>query len=155
MYIQHIQDLCQSRPSTADHALSLFLLLQQQCESESHVTTDGQSASLSWNKAPIWCLRPDLYYCLTIAGLLIWGALSDESGSVVCNCYWPSPAQSFSGPSPVGLLALFYYLRFETSLFVASYDSQGHGGCSQPRLHTGSSQQQSDTLQLFNYLRPG
>jgi hypothetical protein len=32
-------------------------------ESESYVTTDGQSASLSWNKAPIWGLRPDFYYC--------------------------------------------------------------------------------------------
>jgi hypothetical protein len=42
------------------------------------LTTDGQSASLSWNKASIWGLRPDLYYCLTIAGLLMWGALSDE-----------------------------------------------------------------------------
>jgi hypothetical protein len=40
--------------------------------------TDGQPASLSWNKAPFWGLRPDLYYCLTVAGLLIWGALSDE-----------------------------------------------------------------------------
>jgi hypothetical protein len=47
-------------------------------ESESHVTTDGQPASLSWNKAPIWRLRPDLCYCLTITGLLIWGTLSDE-----------------------------------------------------------------------------
>jgi hypothetical protein len=47
-------------------------------ESESHVTTDGQPASLSWNKAPIWGLRPDLDYCLTVAGLLVWGALSDE-----------------------------------------------------------------------------
>jgi hypothetical protein len=47
-------------------------------ESESYVTTDDQSASLSWNKAPIWGLQPDLYYCLTVAGLLIWGALSDE-----------------------------------------------------------------------------
>jgi hypothetical protein len=37
-----------------------------------------QSASLSWNKAPIWGLRPDLYYCQTVAGLLMWGALSDE-----------------------------------------------------------------------------
>jgi hypothetical protein len=25
-------------------------------ESESYVTTDGQPASLSWNKAPIWDL---------------------------------------------------------------------------------------------------
>jgi hypothetical protein len=47
-------------------------------ESESYVTTDGQPASLSWNKAPFWGLRPDLYYCLTVAGLLILGALSDE-----------------------------------------------------------------------------
>jgi hypothetical protein len=46
--------------------------------SESYVTTDGQSASLSWNKAPFWGLRPDLYYFLTVAGLLIWSALSDE-----------------------------------------------------------------------------
>jgi hypothetical protein len=37
-----------------------------------------QSASLSWNKALIWGLRPDLYYCQTVAGLLMWGALSDE-----------------------------------------------------------------------------
>jgi hypothetical protein len=40
--------------------------------------TDGQSASLSWSKAPIWGLRPDLDYSLTVAGLLIWGALTDE-----------------------------------------------------------------------------
>jgi hypothetical protein len=46
--------------------------------SESHVTTDGQSASLSWNKAPIWGLKPDFYYSQEVAGLLMWGALSDE-----------------------------------------------------------------------------
>jgi hypothetical protein len=32
---------------------------------------------LSWNKAPIWGLRPD-FISQTAAGLLIWGALSDE-----------------------------------------------------------------------------
>jgi hypothetical protein len=37
-----------------------------------------QSASLSWNKAPIFGLRPNLYYCQTVVGLLMWGALSDE-----------------------------------------------------------------------------
>jgi hypothetical protein len=41
--------------------------------------TGGQSASLSWNKTPIWSLRPDFYYCQTVTGLLMWGALSDES----------------------------------------------------------------------------
>jgi hypothetical protein len=45
---------------------------------ESYVTSDGPSASLSWNKAPIWGLRQDFYYCQTVAGLLMWGALSDK-----------------------------------------------------------------------------
>jgi hypothetical protein len=47
-------------------------------ESVSYVTTGGQPASLSWNKAPFWGLRADLYYCLTVAGLLNLGAISDE-----------------------------------------------------------------------------
>jgi hypothetical protein len=38
--------------------------------SQGYVTTDGQSASLSWNEALIWGLRPDLYYCQTVAGLI-------------------------------------------------------------------------------------
>jgi hypothetical protein len=66
-------------------------------KSESYVMTDGQSASLSWNKAPICGLRSDFYYCQTVADLLMWGALSDERpGLVVCNCCWLSPAQPFS-----------------------------------------------------------
>jgi hypothetical protein len=60
-----------------------------------------------------------------------------EDGSIVHNYCWPLPAQSFSGPSTVELLTIFYCLRFETSLFVASYDSQGYGGDIRPRLHTG------------------
>jgi hypothetical protein len=43
----------------------------------------------------------------------------------------------FLGRSPLGLATVFYCLRFEISLFVASYDSQGHGGGIRPRLHTG------------------
>jgi hypothetical protein len=30
-----------------------------------------------------------------------------EDGSVVYNCCWPSPAQSFSGPYPEGLMTIF------------------------------------------------
>jgi hypothetical protein len=55
----------------------------------SYITTDGQSASLSWNKAPIWGLRPDFYYCLTIAGFL-YGAPSLTRGRVCllqCTMY--------------------------------------------------------------------
>jgi hypothetical protein len=32
----------------------------------------------------------------------------------------------------------YFTVSFETSLFVASYDSQGHGGGIRPRLHTGA-----------------
>jgi hypothetical protein len=60
-----------------------------------------------------------------------------QDGSVVYNCCWSSPAQSFSDPSPVGLVNIFYCLRFETSFFVACYDSQGYGAGIRPRLHTG------------------
>jgi hypothetical protein len=68
-------------------------------------------------------------------GLSLWR----EDGSVVYNCCWPSPAQSLSGPSSVGLVTIFYCFRFEILLFVASYDSQGYGGGIRPCLHTGSS----------------
>jgi hypothetical protein len=60
-----------------------------------------------------------------------------RDGSLVYNSCWSSPAQSFSGPSSIGLVAIFYCLRFETSLFFTSYDSKGHGGGIRPRLHTG------------------
>jgi hypothetical protein len=48
-------------------------------EFESYITTDGQSVSLSWNKAPIWRLRPHIYCCQRVAGSFLWGALSVES----------------------------------------------------------------------------
>jgi hypothetical protein len=44
----------------------------------SHATTDGQSASLSWNKLPIWGLRQEFYYCQTVECLLNWSAFSEE-----------------------------------------------------------------------------
>jgi hypothetical protein len=41
------------------------------------------------------------------------------------------------GSESLVLATIFYCLRFETSHFVASYDSQGHGEGILPRLHTG------------------
>jgi hypothetical protein len=73
-----------------------------------------------------------------------------EDGSVFCVCWWPFPAQSFSGPSPLGLATIFYSLGFETSLFVASYDSQGHGGGIRPRLHTGWDRLNSCCFSLYS-----
>jgi hypothetical protein len=46
---------------------------ESESQSQSYVTTDGQPASLSWNKAPIWGLRPDLYYLRDSYGLVLVG----------------------------------------------------------------------------------
>jgi hypothetical protein len=86
----HSLTSCTLPYSSFQSALSLLvrvflpLLFTRNCiqlnwhQSVSYVTTDGQPASLSWCQAPIWGLRPDFYYCQTAAGLLMWGALSDE-----------------------------------------------------------------------------
>jgi hypothetical protein len=46
---------------TTECVTVLIAVLHCTSECESYVTTDGQSASLSWNKAPIRGLRPDIY----------------------------------------------------------------------------------------------
>jgi hypothetical protein len=56
----------------------LFLRIFPCSQSQSYVTADGQSASLSWCQAPIWGLRPDLHYCQTVAGFIMWIAVSNE-----------------------------------------------------------------------------
>jgi hypothetical protein len=48
--------------------------IKSESESESYLTTDSHSASLSWNKAPIWGLRPDIYLSLTITALFLWAS---------------------------------------------------------------------------------
>jgi hypothetical protein len=45
--------------------------------SQSYVTTDCQSSSLSWCQAPIWGPGPDFVTSRQIEGLLIWGAFSE------------------------------------------------------------------------------
>jgi hypothetical protein len=67
-----------------------------------------------------------LHFCLC-------GALSLTTGRVNhLQLLLAFASQSFSGPSPVGVVTIFFCLRFETSIFVASYDSQGI----RPRHHT-------------------
>jgi hypothetical protein len=79
-----------SDPITTDSLFPIFEWTRS--ESESYITTDGQSASLSWNKAPVWGLRPDLYYYQTVAGLLMWSVLSDERTGLSFKTA-PSPRQ--------------------------------------------------------------
>jgi hypothetical protein len=58
-------------------SLHSLLLFWNQSQSQSYVTTDGHSPSLSWCQAPIWGLRQDLYYFQTVVVFYV-GALSDE-----------------------------------------------------------------------------
>jgi hypothetical protein len=135
--------------------------LQSQCQS--YVTTDGQSANLSWCQAPIWGLRPDFYFCQAIAGLLMWGALSDERTDLPftstiaagprqrSHSYVRVPRDSWQyftlsdsrlgGPGPRSYIPQEQggrlYPQALGSLFIASYDSQGYDGGIRTRLHAG------------------
>jgi hypothetical protein len=104
---------------------------------ESHVTTDGQSASPPVKKALIWGLLKDLHHCQRVTGTLIRPPHRREDGSSAHNRCRTSPAQAIWGPSLAGLATTLHRLRFDTSLFVAFHDSRGHGGCTRHRLHMG------------------
>jgi hypothetical protein len=83
---------------------------------KSKICYDWQSVSLPWS-------NPHLE--LKIRFLLLWNSfgflgvaypLWREDRSVTYNCCWPSPVQSFSGPSPTELMTIFYCLRFESNI---------------------------------------
>jgi hypothetical protein len=60
------------------------------CQSQSHITTDSLSASLSWYQAPTWDPRPIfpiLDFLLPVSGLLMWGALSDEKSGLYFSVF--------------------------------------------------------------------
>jgi hypothetical protein len=93
----------------------------------------------------------DQIFIFVICGFVDVGrSLWREDGSVVYNCSWSSPVESFSGPSLIGLVMIFCCLRFENSLFVASYGSQGNGEGIRPRLHTGVASNLSGKLLSFH-----
>jgi hypothetical protein len=66
----------------------------------SYVTTDGQSVSLSGNKAPTWSLRPDFYYCEAVAGLLMWG--TDPTEKTASNSSSVGGCLSFAAVTSFG-----------------------------------------------------
>jgi hypothetical protein len=87
-----------------------------QSQSHSYFTTGSlPSISLSWQQAP-WDPWPQfLFASWTLAVIiLIKRPLWLEDGFVIYNWCWYSPAQSFSGLSPMALMATFYYFSFKT-----------------------------------------
>jgi hypothetical protein len=91
-------------------------------QNQSYITTDGQSASLCWCKAPIWDPRQIfllifLKLCLDSYGFVDVGRpLWRDVGSIVSIFCCALPAQSFSGLNPAGLMTIIYCLRFWDSL---------------------------------------
>jgi hypothetical protein len=78
-------------------------------QSQSYITTDGQSASLSGSYDQIFITVRQLRVCW-------YGAPSLTRGRVCrLQSLLSSPVQSFSDPSPAGLMTTFYCLRFETA----------------------------------------
>jgi hypothetical protein len=102
-----------------------------QSQSQSHMTTDGQSVSKSWCRAPSgahesysfhFCGAPSLTrgrFCLLYVQLALTSAV-------------------FLGSESLGSRDRILLSQISTSFFfVASYDSQGHSGGIRPRLHMG------------------
>jgi hypothetical protein len=83
---------------------------------ESHVTTDGQSASPPLNKAHIWGPRPNFNHCQTVTGTLILPPHELEDWSAAQNCCRPSPAQAISVPSLAGPATTLHRLSLSSSV---------------------------------------
>jgi hypothetical protein len=83
--------------------------------SQSYITTRSlRPISSSWRQAPSGSL-PAIFFQLNTCGHSHYVTFSPmRRGSVVYNCCWALPAQSFSGPRTAGLTTTAYCLRFET-----------------------------------------
>jgi hypothetical protein len=68
-----------------------------------------------WRHAP-WDSRPVIVFSNSTLAVIIFMChrLWREDESVAENCCWSSPAQSYSGSSPAGLMTTFYSLTFGT-----------------------------------------
>jgi hypothetical protein len=83
--------------------------------------------SSSWRQAPWDSRPPNLFSNRTLVVIvLMQHPLWREDGSLYYNWCWSSPEQSFSGPSPAGLMTAFYCLTFGTPLTWRTRSSYLH-----------------------------
>jgi hypothetical protein len=121
-------------------------------QSKSKLLYDWQSVSMSWYRAPLWDLRPDIISCRNVAvsnsqSCIYW--MSSLTRGQVCNLQCnhsivqvaqnPKPYFTVSSETPPtwGQAPVFIsprnrvaqlYPRALGSLYIVSYDSQGYGG---------------------------
>jgi hypothetical protein len=97
-------------------------------QSQSYVTTDGQSVSLSCCQAPS---KAQTRYLLLSdnCGFVDVGALSADGTHLPFTIAAGPRQKSFLRPSPAVLIMLLYSFRFETTPIwrEASYSSENHG----------------------------
>jgi hypothetical protein len=97
-------------------SMTLYLTMLRSFKPESEVIlrpTVSRPVSLQF-KSHLGLKTRFLLLSATYGFVYVGRPLWREDESVVCNYCWSSPAQSFSGPSPTGLMTIFYCLRFET-----------------------------------------
>jgi hypothetical protein len=107
-----------------------------QSQRQIYIATDCQSISKSWCRAPsgaydqIFIILWQLWSCF-------YGAPSLTRGRV-CLLYMPLALASLVFLGSESFVTPNHILLFQMNfLFVASYDSQWHGGGIRSRLHTG------------------
>jgi hypothetical protein len=121
-------------------------------KSKSKLLYDWLSVSMSWYRAPLWDLRPDITSCRNVA-VWICGLVSvgrpfwREDGSAICSVIiqWSESLRTWNHtllshlrlPQPGGPGSRIYIPQEQGgpvippalgSLYVVSYDSQGYGG---------------------------
>jgi hypothetical protein len=99
---------------------SNVLVIIWRSQSQSYLTTDGQSASLSWCRATIRA-RDQFFFLLEISFRqlrLCYFIVPSLTRGRVCNllynCFWALPEQSLLGRSPAELTAIFYCLIWDS-----------------------------------------
>jgi hypothetical protein len=83
---------------------------------------------LPWNKARTWSVRPDIYYYHAVAGLLMWGVLSDERRGLSLQVLLAIASAGLLGSE---ILRTCYHIllpHIPDFQFLASYDSPGCDG---------------------------
>jgi hypothetical protein len=107
-----------------------------QIQSQSYFTTDSQSVSMSWCRAPLWGPWPDFTFFFCFAGKLLCSssccALSDERTSLQIV------VQSVSGQSRGGLISIHYSLIWDYCVPFPSplTTRRDYGGSILTLLHT-------------------
>jgi hypothetical protein len=129
-----------NRTTASSFSASLAELNYQLTGSKSHCDWQSVTQSVSLGVEPHLGLMTRHLLLFDSYGLVfLWGALSDErTGMSFVYSAGPCQRSLFRVQVPWESRPYFTVSDLKTSLFVASYDPQGHGGGIRPRHHTGS-----------------